>query len=121
MIPAFGGTQRLPLIVGRPKAIEMMYKGLQITPEEAKKVNLVNDTFPKDKLFEESFDYARRLAFQATGAIRRIKQCLRAGLHDGFENGLAMEIKTFKENILSPDAKEGVDAFLSGRKPEFKG
>jgi len=121
MIPAFGGTQRLPLIAGRPKAIEMMYKGLQITPEEAKKASLVNDTFPKDELFDKSFDYARRLALQATGAIRRIKQCIRTGFYEGFEKGLAMEMTTFKDNIVSPDAKEGIDAFLSGRKPEFKG
>jgi len=121
MIPAFGGTQRLPLIVGKAKAIEMMYKGLQVTPEEEKKTNLVTDTFPKEILFEKSFDYARRLALQATGAIKRIKQCVHTGLYEGFEKGLAMERTTFKDNIFSSDAKEGIDAFLSGRKPEFKG
>ena len=121
MIPAFGGTQRLPLVVGKTKAIEMMYKGLQITPEEAKQIGLINDVFPQDKLYEMSFDYAKRLAMQATGAIAKIKKCVHAGLYEGLEKGLAMEQTAFKENIFTPDAKEGVDAFLSGRKPEFKG
>lgn len=121
MIPAFGGTQRLPQIVGKAKAIEMMYKGLQITPEEALDVNLVHHVFPKEALFDKSFDYAVRLARQATGAIRRIKQCVHAGIYEGPEKGLAMERQAFKENILTHDAKEGIEAFLSGRKPEFKG
>ncbi|MBW2179359.1 MAG: enoyl-CoA hydratase/isomerase family protein [Deltaproteobacteria bacterium] len=121
MIPAFGGTQRLPLVVGKPKAIEMMYKGLQITPEEAKVIGLINDIFPQDKLFEMSFDYARRLARQATGAIAKIKKCVHIGLCEGFEKGLLAEQAAFKENIFTADAKEGVDAFLSNRKPEFTG
>ncbi|MBW1894557.1 MAG: enoyl-CoA hydratase/isomerase family protein [Deltaproteobacteria bacterium] len=121
MIPSFGGTQRLPLIVGKAKAIEMMYKGLQITPEEAKQINLINNVFPKKELYEKSFDYAGRLALQATGALAKIKKCVHTGLHEGFAKGLAMEQKTFRENIFTHDVKEGIDAFLSGRKPEFKG
>ncbi len=121
MIPAFGGTQRLPLIVGKTKAVEMMYKGLQITPEEAKEIGLINDVFPSEALYEKSLDYARRLAKQATGAIARIKKCIHTGLYEGFEKGIQMEQTTFRENIFSHDAKEGIDAFLSGRKPQFKG
>jgi len=121
MIPAFGGTQRLPMLVGKTKAIEMMFKGLQITPEQACQIGLVNEVFSQEEFFEKSFDYARRLALQATKAIACIKKCVREGMHQGFDKGLEIELKTFKENIFSNDAKEGVDAFLSGRKPEFKG
>ncbi len=121
MIPAFGGTQRLPALVGRAKAVEMMFKGLQITPEEAKAIGLVNEIFQPDDLYEKSFDYARRLARQATGAIAKIKACVNAGLYHGMAKGFAREREAFRENIFSTDVKEGLDAFLSGRKPEFKG
>ena len=121
MIPSFGGTQRLPQIVGKTKAVEMMFKGLQIKPEEAKDIGLINDVFPKEELYEKSFNYAKRLAGQATGAISKIKQCIRIGLNEGFGEGLAMERKMFRENIVHPDVKEGIDAFLNGRKPHFRG
>ena len=121
MIPAFGGTQRLPLLVGKAKAIEMMFKGLQLTPEEARKIGLINQVFPREELYEKSLDYAGRLARQATGAIAKIKECVRTGLNEGFEKGLAMERRAFKENITSADAREGVAAFLEGRKPVFNG
>jgi enoyl-CoA hydratase/carnithine racemase len=121
MIPSIGGTQRLPLVVGKTKAVEMMFKGLMITPEEAKEIGLVNDVFAEGELYNKSFDYALRLSRQATGAIARIKKCMITGIREGFEAGLSMEFETFRANIISPDAKEGIDSFLSGRKPEFKG
>jgi enoyl-CoA hydratase/carnithine racemase len=121
LIPSLGGTQRLPLVVGKAKAVEMMFKGLQITPEEAKRIGLINDFFPKDELNERSFDYAKRLARQATGAIAKIKKCVNTGLYKGLEKGLATEREAFKENIAAPDAREGIDAFLEGRRPVFKG
>ena len=121
MIPAFGGTQRLPQIIGKTKAFEMMAKGLQIKPVEAKEIGLINNIFPKEELYEKSFDYAKRLARQATGAIAKIKKCVQTGLNQGFERGLLMEQTLFKENIVKPDVKEGIDAFLNGRQPEFTG
>ena len=121
MIPSIGGTQRLMPLVGKAKAVEMMFKGLMLTPEEAKGIGLVNDVFSKDELYEKSLDYAARLSRQATRAIARIKQCVITGIREGFEAGLSMEFETFRENIVSPDATEGIDSFLSGRKPKFKG
>jgi enoyl-CoA hydratase/carnithine racemase len=121
MIPALGGTQRLPLLIGKAKAIEMMFKGLQLTPEEAERVGLVTAVFPQADLQERSLDYATRLARQATGAIARIKTCVNTGAREGFARGLAAESAAFRENIVSRDAREGVDAFLAGRKPVFGG
>lgn len=121
LIPSFGGSQRLPQIVGRAKALEMMIKGLQLTADEAKEIGLVNDVFTKEDVYSKSMDYAKRLALQATGAISRIKQCVLSGYREGFMKGLEKEVECFGENIRSHDAKEGVEAFLSGRKPEFKG
>ncbi len=121
MIPSLGGTQRLPLIVGRARAIEMMYKGLQLTPAAAKEAGLITDIFPQDQLDERSLDYAKRLARQATAALGRIKTCINTGIREGFSAGLAMEYDMFKDNIRSRDAKEGIAAFLNNRKPEFRG
>ncbi len=99
----------------------MMYKGLQISPKEALATGLINRVTKEQKLFEESFDYCVRLARQATGAIAKIKQCLNTSINKGIEAGMKMEQQTFLENIFSKDAKEGVSAFLEGRKPIFKG
>ncbi len=121
MIPAFGGTQRLWPLVGKSKAVEMMYKGLQLLPEEAVAAGLIHKVVEKEKLFEVSFDYCLRLSRQATGAIAKIKQCLNTGINKGFEAGMEMEQKLFLENIFTEDAKEGINAFLENRKPVFKG
>jgi enoyl-CoA hydratase/carnithine racemase len=126
MIPALGGTQRLPPLVGKGKALEMMFKGLQLAPDEAERdeaerIGLVHAVFPQDELEERVWDYAVRLARQATGAIARIKRCVNVGLREGIARGLAEERKAVVENFGSPDVREGVEAFLAGRKPQFRG
>lgn len=121
MIPALGGTQRLPLLVGKGKALEMMFKGLQLTPEEAERIGLVNGVFPRSELEERVQGYAARLARQATGALGRIKGCVHTGIYQGTAAGLAEERRAVVENFQSPDVREGVDAFLAGRKPQFRG
>ena len=121
MIPSLGGTQRLPMVVGKTRAVEMMFKGLQLTAEDAERIGLVNGVFPAEELHARSLDYALRLARQATRAIGRIKRCMHAGLTGGMERGLAAEQEAFRENIVEPDAREGVHAFLEGRKPVFNG
>ena len=119
MIPAFGGTQRLPRIIGKTRAIEMMVKGLQIKPDQAKKIGLLNDVFLREDLYEKSLTYAKRLARQATAAIACIKKCVNTGLNEGITKGLMMEQKLFKKNIVTSDVQEGIDAFLHNRKPKF--
>ena len=121
MIPALGGTQRLPLLVGKGKALEMMFKGLQLTADEAEQIGLVNAVHPQAELDERVCDYAARLARQATGAIAGIKRCVNTGLREGFARGLAEERKVVAENFTSPDVREGVEAFLAGRTPNFRG
>ncbi|MCP5060707.1 MAG: enoyl-CoA hydratase/isomerase family protein [bacterium] len=121
MIPAFGGTQRLPILIGKGRALEMMFKGLQLEPEEAERCGLVNGVHPQSELEERVQDYAARLACQATGAIARIKRCVNTGLYEGLKEGLAEERKACVDNFSTPDAREGIDAFLTGRKPHFTG
>jgi enoyl-CoA hydratase len=121
MIPAFGGTQRLTQLVGKAKAVELMFKGLQLTPEDALQAGLVIAVLPPEELHAHCLDYAARLARQATGAIASIKSAVNIGLREGFARGMEEEARVFRRNIRSHDAKEGVEAFLGGRKPEFEG
>jgi enoyl-CoA hydratase/carnithine racemase len=113
---ALGGGLELALT-----CVEMMFKGLQLTPEEAERIGLVNAVFPQSELEERVQDYAARLARQATSAIARIKGCVHTGFYQGTAKGLAEERRAVVENFESPDVREGVDAFLSGRKPQFRG
>ncbi|MCP5040032.1 MAG: enoyl-CoA hydratase/isomerase family protein [bacterium] len=121
MIPSFGGTQRLPALIGKARALELMYKGLQLEPEEAAQIGLVNAVHPQPDLEAQVQDYAVRLARQATGAIASIKRCVNTGIYEGLERGLAEERKACAENFATPDAREGIVAFLEGRKPRFQG
>ncbi|MBN1574009.1 MAG: enoyl-CoA hydratase/isomerase family protein [Deltaproteobacteria bacterium] len=121
LIPSFGGTQRLPSIVGRAKALEMMINGLQLKSNEAKEIGLLTDVFEGAELMEKSMSYARRLAKQATGAIARIKKCVNTGLREGFDRGIIEEARAFREIVKTADAKEGIEDFLSGRRPRFTG
>jgi len=121
MIPAFGGTQRLTQLVGKAKALELMFKGLQLAPEEALQAGLVTAVLPTETFYDHCLDYAARLARQATGAIASIKSAVNIGLREGFTRGMEEEARVFRENIRCRDAKEGIDAFLEGRKPRFEG
>lgn len=121
MIPAFGGTQRLTQLVGKAKALELMFKGLQLTPDEALQAGLVSAVLPLEELHDHCLDYATRLARQATGAIASIKSAVNVGLREGFARGMEEEARVFLKNIRSHDAKEGIEAFLDGRKPKFEG
>ena len=88
-------------------------------------VNILGETsksgFPQAELEERVQDYAARLARQATGAIARIKRCVHTGIYQGAARGLAEERRAVAENFESPDVREGVEAFLEGRKPRFRG
>lgn len=121
MIPAFGGTQRLTQLVGKAKALELMFKGLQLTPEDALQAGLINEVLPPGELYDHCLGYAARLARQATRAIASIKSAVNIGLREGFTRGMEEEARVFHDNIRSHDAKEGIEAFLGGRKPSFKG
>ena len=121
MIPALGGTQRLAELVGKSKAIEMMFKGLQLSAEEAVSIGLVHRVVEETDLPAASLDFAVRLARQATEALAHIKRATRIGLRQGFAAGIAAEQAAFAENIASHDAREGVRAFLAGEKPRYTG
>jgi enoyl-CoA hydratase/3-hydroxyacyl-CoA dehydrogenase len=118
IIPGFGGTQRLPRLVGEGKALEMNLVGTPIGSYEALRFGLVNRVVPDHELFDTALLWARKLAQQAPLAIEKIKQVSNQGK---LSKGLKVEAKAFGEAFGSEDAKEGIGAFLGKRRPEFKG
>ncbi|MGI8749033.1 MAG: 3-hydroxyacyl-CoA dehydrogenase/enoyl-CoA hydratase family protein [Thermoleophilaceae bacterium] len=118
IIPGFGGTQRLPRLVGEAKALEMNLLGEPIGAYEALELGLVNQVVPDHELFDTALSWARKLAGQAPLAVQQIKRVSAAG---DMEEGIEEEQQGFSAVFGSEDAKEGIGAFLSKRQAEFKG
>ena len=118
IIPGFGGTQRLPRLVGDAKAVEMNLIGDAIRAEEAFEYGLVNRVLPDHELFDTALGYARRLAEQAPLAVEQIKKVShRPDLDDGIE----AEKQAFATVFQTEDAREGISAFLEKRSATFTG
>src|SRR6201992_1390325 len=118
IIPGFGGTQRLPRLVGENKALEMNLVGDAILSEEALEIGLVNRVVPDHELFETALMWAEKLAAQAPIALGQIKQVSHKGEIDA---GIEAEKGGFVAAFSSEDAKEGVGAFLAKRTPKWSG
>jgi enoyl-CoA hydratase/3-hydroxyacyl-CoA dehydrogenase len=119
IIPGFGGTQRLPRLVGEARALEMNLVGDPISAQEAQRIGLVHRVVPDHELFDTSLALARKLAGQAPVAIEQIKNV--SGASGDLDEGLQQEAQGFATAFGSEDADEGISAFLSKRQPEFKG
>ncbi len=118
IIPGFGGTQRLPRLVGTNKALEMNLVGDPILAEEAFELGLVNRLVEDHELLDTALMWGRKLAGQAPLAVAAIKRVSAAGDLDA---GIGAEKQAFAEVFASEDAKEGISAFLGKRAPHFKG
>jgi enoyl-CoA hydratase/3-hydroxyacyl-CoA dehydrogenase len=118
IIPGFGGTQRLPRLVGEGKALEMNLTGEPIDAYEAHRVGLAHQVVPDHELFDAALAWARKLADQAPIAVEEIKK---RSHHADLDAGLATEAEGFARAFGSEDAKEGISAFLGKRKPSFRG
>ncbi len=118
IIPGFGGTQRLPRLVGEAKALEMNLTGDPIDAYEAHRVGLANQVVPDHELFDAALAWARRLADKAPIAVEEIKK---RSAHGDLDEGLALEAEGFARAFGSEDAKEGIGAFLGKRRPKFEG
>jgi enoyl-CoA hydratase/3-hydroxyacyl-CoA dehydrogenase len=118
IVPGFGGTQRLPRLVGVNKALEMNLTGEPIGADEAFEFGLVNRVVPDHELLDTALAWARKLAGQAPLAIEQIKTVSGAGDLDA---GIEAEKGAFLKVFASEDAREGIGAFLGKRQPQFKG
>jgi enoyl-CoA hydratase/3-hydroxyacyl-CoA dehydrogenase len=118
IIPGFGGTQRLPRLVGAGKALEMNLVGDPILADEAFELGLANRVVEDHELLDTALQWARKLAGQAPLALAQIKRVSAAG---DLESGIEAEKCAFAEVFQSADAKEGISAFLAKRAPSFRG
>ncbi|WP_066292453.1 enoyl-CoA hydratase/isomerase family protein [Bacillus sp. FJAT-29937] len=121
IFPGAGGTQRLPRIVGKSKAMEMMMFGTSINAEEAKKYGLVNQITAVGAVEEEAMKWANILKEKPKRSLQNIKKTINRGLEISLSEGIRYEMEIFAETFLSRDAEEGVSAFLDKRKATFIG
>jgi len=118
IIPGFGGTQRLPRLVGSNKALEMNLIGDPILADEAFEMGLANRVVEDHELLDTALSWARKLASQAPLALEQIKRVSAAG---DLDEGIEAEKRAFAAVFASADAKEGITAFLGKRAPRFQG
>lgn len=121
IIPGFGGSQRLIRYIGKAKTKELCMTGDQITAEEAKELGLVAKIFPAEELWEETMKVAKSLAQKGRVALKAIKETIDKGSDVDLSTGCTLEERAFAMVFASEDAKEGTNAFMEKRKPDFKG
>ncbi|MBI4551768.1 MAG: enoyl-CoA hydratase/isomerase family protein [Candidatus Latescibacteria bacterium] len=121
IIPGAGGTQRLPRLIGRGRALELMMTGAMIDAAEAYRIGLVNRVVPAADLMTAVQELAQTLASKGAIALRLMKECVNAGLDRTLDAALAFEARRFGEVCSTEDKAEGIAAFLEKRQPTFKG
>ena len=121
LIPGYAGSQRLPRIVGRGQALELLLTGAQISADEAYRIGLVNKVVPAAQLMSEARGLAQTLASKAPIAVRYILDAVAGGLEMSFADAQTYEATLFGLIATTDDMREGTRAFLEKRKPAFKG
>jgi enoyl-CoA hydratase len=120
VIPGYGGTQRLPQLIGKGRAMEMIMTAGMITADDAFRAGLVNHVVPQADLFATYMTLANRIMKNSPVAISKAIEAVNANFISGV-NGFDVEIKAFGECFATEDFKEGTTAFLEKRKAEFGG
>ena len=121
VIPGAGGTQRLTRAVGKALAMEMVLNNRTLTAEEALQYGLVNRVVPVDRFLDEALDLAEEIASRAPLALRLGKEAVNHAFESFLADGLADERRSFYFLFASSDQKEGMQAFIEKRDPEWKG
>ncbi len=119
LLPGFGGTQRLPRLVGRGRALDLLLTGRRIDSAEAERIGLVNRVVPGRVLLDEARTLAKTLAAKPATAIRYILEAVHGGADLSFDAGCRIEASLFGLVASTPDMAEGTRAFLEKRKPRF--
>ena len=117
----YGGTQRLPRLVGRGRALEILLTGEMVDAQEALRIGLVNRVVPKDKLLSEADTLMKKMLANAPLSLRYTLEAVAAGLEMPLEESQNLEATLFGLLSTTEDMKEGTTAFLEKRPPHFKG
>jgi enoyl-CoA hydratase/carnithine racemase len=118
LLPGNGGTQRLPRLIGRGPALELLLTGCQVSPDEAHRLGIVGGVFADEAAFTE---HVEKLAAGPPMAIAAIKRCVHDGTERPLADGLELERQRIEALFRSRDATEGLTAFVEKRAPEFVG
>ncbi len=121
MIPGSGGTQRLSRVVGLGKALELILTGSVIDAREAGRIGLVNKVVPRDRLMATAEEYARAMAANAPLAVVFAKEAVREGYEMSLDDGLRLETDLSALLRTTSDIKEGAQAFVEKRAPQWRG
>ena len=121
LMPGYGGTQRLPRLVGQTKALELLLTGASISAAEAERIGLVNRVVPAAALMDEARGLAAALAAQAPAAVRAILEAVHRGIDIPMAEACALEASLFGLLTATADMREGTRAFLEKRAARFTG
>ena len=120
ILPGWGGTQRLPKLVGMGIANEIIITGKMINANEAKEIGLVNHVVPFEELKEKCEEIAMQILKNGPNAIAKSLECIRNGVGLTTKDGLKMEVKYFSKLFDTEETKEGLSAFVEKRAPNFR-
>ena len=121
IMPGYGGTQRLPRLIGKGKAMEMLLTGEAISAQDAHRIGLVTAVHPKDQIMNAALELAKKIVSKSPISTRTIIEVVNNGLETPFGEALKLEAKLFRMLITTEDAQEGLRAFLEKRPAKFKG
>jgi enoyl-CoA hydratase len=121
VFPGFGGTQRLPRLIGKGKAKELIMTGKMISAQEAYEMGIVNRVFPPASLMKETRKVAAQIAANGAIGVRLAKMVVDAGFNMDLAEACALESYAFGISFTTAEQKEGMTAFIEKRKPNFKG
>ena len=121
LIPGYGGTQRLPRLVGRGRALELLLSGEPVAAAEAHRIGLVNAVVPQSELLHYSRAWLLKVIANAPLALGLAMEAVDAGLDCGLDVGLRLEASAFGVSAATEDRREGTRAFLEKRRPAFAG
>lgn len=121
LIPGWGGTQRLPRLIGVGRAKELIMAGGQIDAQRAYEIGLVNKVFPADQLMEETKKFAKKFTTLPGFALKMAKHAINFGYDLPLDNANRLEVECCAQCFSTDDQKEGMGAFLEKRKPAYKG
>jgi enoyl-CoA hydratase len=119
IIPGAGGTQRLPRAIGKAKAMDMVLTGRMMNADEAERAGLVSRVVPADKLLDEALAIGELVCALGTASVLAAKECVNRAYEAPLSEGMMIERRLFQALFGTPDQKEGMEAFLTKRKPRF--